>query len=125
MRRRTPKLERKENMKASEIRASNTRIKEALAILQSHHRGKKVLACFKDMAKAGADGLDIQNMGALIVLTNELRAGRRDFLGEIASGSIHAAARTLLALHDEQVFVCGEDDQQKVSDAIESLRQRL
>lgn len=35
------------------------------------------------------------------------------------------AAQYLLSLHDDAVFICGKDDERKVSQAIEELRDAI
>lgn len=65
------------------IKASDTRIKHALELLKGSERGRLTLVNFKFMCKSGANGLDMNGMSALVTLTKELAAGRRDFMEEI------------------------------------------
>lgn len=59
----------------TQIEASDQRIAEAMETLRFSERGQRVLRAFRTVADAGASGLD---MKALVVLTNEFAAGRRD-----------------------------------------------
>lgn len=76
----------KNKSEVQQLRESDQRIADALAVLQSHCRGLNVLAKFKFMA-LDARGLDSQGQYALITLTQELAGGRRTFLDAIKSVS--------------------------------------
>jgi hypothetical protein len=66
--------------KFEETKRQDKLIEMAIDQLMEHPRGRRVLAHFHAMAKAGADGLDISGFNSLMVLTQALRDGRRTFL---------------------------------------------
>lgn len=69
--------------KFEETQRQDKLIEMAINQLTEHPRGRRVLASFHAMAKAGADGLDISGFNSLMVLTQALRDGRRQFLDAI------------------------------------------
>lgn len=63
---------------------SDKRIEAAIGVLTCHQRGQTVLTGFRKLAQDfGANGLDTQGLEALVTLTKELAAGRRDFLYQL------------------------------------------
>ena len=63
---------------------SDDRISDALETLRDSPRGQDVLRAFRSMViDAGACGLDSIGMNALVVLTDELKDGRREFVNTL------------------------------------------